>query len=79
MLNHAIWGFFHKSTNVTLISTEGKVYDYAYISTDLQINGINVVLQMWEVSHLKPDPWTNNSEVFRYSSQNIQANAWTVL
>jgi hypothetical protein len=37
----------YKSINVTLISTgEGKVYDYAHIVSDLQINGMDVVLQI---------------------------------
>jgi hypothetical protein len=40
---------FYKSINITLISTEGKFYDYAYISIDPQIKGMNVVLQMLEV------------------------------
>jgi hypothetical protein len=70
---------FYKSINVILISTKGKVYDTAYISTDLQIIGMNVVLQTWEVSHSKPDPQTNYSKVFHYSSQNIQVYVRTVL
>jgi hypothetical protein len=70
----------YKSINVTLISTgEGKVYDYAYIASDLQINGMNVVLQIWNVSHSKPDPQINYFEVFHYTSQNIQVNVRTVL
>ena len=70
----------YKSINIILISTgKEKVYDYADISTDLQINGMNVVLQIWEGAHSKPDPQTNYSDVSYYSSQNIQVNVRTVL
>jgi len=56
-----------------------KVYDYVYVATDLQINRMNVVLHMWEVSQSKPDPQTNYSEISHYSSQNIQINVRTAL
>jgi hypothetical protein len=70
----------YKSINIILMSTgKGKVYDYAHISTDLQISRMNVVLQIWEFAHSKPDPQTNYSEVSHYSSQNIQVNVRTVL
>jgi len=74
-----IFFFLINPSTLTLISTEGKVYDYVYVATDLQINGMNVVLQMWEVSQSKPDPQTNCSEISHYSSQNIQVNVRTAL